>query len=100
MMTYKPWNHICGNVGYYDETKRICHNIKHLKELTNLSFRKLSIELGFKPGTLSNYVYEYVRPNLDRLHIIADYFGIEDIEDLCLDENTFAQKYSSIKIRA
>lgn len=90
MMAYKPFEL---NSGYFSETMRICHNLKYLKEQTKLSYRKLCKVLGFKDKTILNYVYGYTRPNPERLQIIAEYFGIESIEDFCLDETTFAKKY-------
>lgn len=97
MMTYRPFRL---NLGYSTETRRICNNIEHLKKLTNMSYRKLSIELGFKKSSLLNYVTGCVRPNTDRLQVIADYFGVEHIEDFCMDEKKFAIKYPALGIRA
>lgn len=97
MMTYRPFEL---NLGYIEETRKICNNIEHLKKLTNMSYRKLSIELGFTKSSLRNYVFGSIRPNPDRLKVIADYFGVEHIEDFCMDEKDFAIKYPALGIRA
>jgi transcriptional regulator with XRE-family HTH domain len=93
MMTYSPFNSVFSKKRYFEETKVICHNLKHLKELSGLSYRKLSVALGFGPKSLLNYITNYVRPNRERLQAIVSYFGIEDIEDLCMDEHEFKRKY-------
>lgn len=97
MLTYKPFE---WNPGYLEETWKIKNNIKFLKETTNLSYRKLSVELGFKPKVLLNYVYGQNRPNLERLGIIAKYFGLDSIEDFAMNEDEFSSKYSKLKSRA
>lgn len=97
MMTYSPFGGVFSNSRYFEETKAICHNLKHLKEISGLSYRKLSIALGFGPKTLVNYVTGCVRPNRERLDAIVSYFGIEDVEDLCMDEEEFKHKYPQMK---
>ena len=99
MKTYLPFGGVFSNYGYFDETMVICKNLKHLKEISGLSYRKLSIELGLNPRALNNYITNYVRPNRERLNTIVSYFEIEDIEDLCMNENEFKNKYPRMKNR-
>ena len=100
MMTYSPFNSVFSNSRYFAETMVICHNLKHLKEISGLSYRKLSVALGFGPKTLVNYITGYVRPNRERLETIVTYFGIVDVEDLCMNEGDFKRKYPQMKERA
>lgn len=97
MMYYTPFNIAFNRYAYRAETRTICHNLKHLKEISGLSYRKLSVELGFGPKTLVNYITGYVRPNRERLEIIVEYFRIEKLDDLCMDENDFKLKYPQMK---
>lgn len=93
MMEYKHFGDFYDNKYYHEETKTICKNIKYLKGTTNLSYRKLSVELGFNPRSLNNYVTQYVRPNKERLERIVKYFEINDIDDLIMNEKDFKSKY-------
>lgn len=97
MMTYSPFNIAFSRSAYFSETKVICHNLKHLKEISGLSYRKLSVALGFGEKTLLNYITGYVRPNRERLETIVSYFGVDDIDDLCMDEYEFKRKYPTMK---
>ena len=93
MMTYSPFGGVFSNRRYFEETKVICHNLKHLKDISGLSYRKLSVALGFGQKSLLNYVTNTVRPNRERLDAIVSYFDIEDVEDLCMEEWEFKRKY-------
>lgn len=97
MMTYSPFNIAFSHGAYLSETKVICHNLKHLKEISGMSYRKLSVALGFGEKTLLNYTTYCVRPNCERLEMIVSYFGVDSIEDLCMDEATFRRKYPKMK---
>lgn len=97
MMTYSPFNDVFSRTAYFEETKTICHNLKHLKEISGLSYRKLSETLGFGPKTLCNYITGYVRPNRERLETIVTYFGVDDVNDLCMEEGEFKRKYPKMK---
>ena len=99
MMTYSPLRSIYYRSVYHSETMTICHNLKHLKDISGLSYRKLSLDLGFGPKTLVNYISGYVRPNRERLDTIVSYFGVDSVEDLCMDESKFKHKYQTMKGR-
>ena len=97
MMTYSPFNRAFSCDAYRAETGRICHNLKHLKEISGLSYTKLSVALGFGQKTLVNYITGHYRPNRERLETIVSYFGVDGIEDLCMEESEFKHKYSKMK---
>ena len=100
MMTCSPFDSAYHRSRYFTETMTICHNLKHLKEISGLSYRKLSVALGFGPKSLINYITGYVRPNRERLDAIVSYFDLDEIDDLCMNKEKFKCKYRQMKERA
>ena len=62
--------------------KIIANKIKELRMLRGITQKQLAETIGVQPVTLQRFEYGTVRPSLDTLIALADYFGVS-IDYLC-----------------
>lgn len=85
---------------YYSDDRRkeadtIKNNIRYLAERSGMSFRKLSVKLGWPKNTLGTIINNYERaPSIMRLECLKVYFELADIDDFLLPEEEFRARYS------
>lgn len=75
------------------ENKEVmARNIKKQMEKKGVNSAEVCHVLGFKPNTFSNWINAKIYPRIDKIEMLADYFGIskaalvEDVQDMVLTE--------------
>ena len=85
-------------------------NIKKFLELTGKTQKDVCKELGFKESTFSDWLNAKVYPRIDKIEILANYFGVKKadlVEDaskhqnieLTSQETDFIKKYRALDER-
>lgn len=88
------WLSLKDRMEYYKETMHILENIRYLKEESRVTGKMIENELGLRPKSINNYLCGDCRPRLDILTKIAEYFGIESVNDLSFDPEKFRKIYT------
>jgi transcriptional regulator with XRE-family HTH domain len=71
-------------------------NIKHYMELNNKTRNDMCEALGVKYTTFTDWVNGNVYPRIDKIELMANYFGIEK-SDLIEDKSTTEESYYTNK---
>lgn len=80
----------------------IAKNIKKLMEINNVSQTDICNALNFKPSTFSDWVNAKTYPRIDKIEMLANYFGVEKsdlIEDSSIINIQFDNIYKIDKIK-
>lgn len=70
----------------------MARNIKKQMEKKGVNSAEVCHALNFKPNTFSNWINAKIYPRIDKIEMLADYFGVskaalvEDVRDMVLTE--------------
>lgn len=78
-----------------DNKKIMAKNIKYYMELTNKTRTDICKDLCIKYTTFTDWVNANSYPRIDKIELMANYFGIEK-SDLVEDKNNIENKLSTI----
>lgn len=73
----------------------IAKNIKKLMEVNNVSQTDICNALNFKPSTFSDWVNAKTYPRIDKIEMLANYFGVEK-SDLIEDSSAINTQFDNI----
>ena len=73
----------------------IAKNIKKLMEVNNVSQTDICNALNFKPSTFSDWANAKTYPRIDKIEMLANYFGVEK-SDLIEDSSAINTQFDNI----
>lgn len=81
-----------------DRNRIIANNIKKYIKENNITQKKLAIEIGISPSTMSDYMNARANPSHGVIQKIADYFGVlkSDIDTTYKDETDISTIYNKL----
>lgn len=79
----------------------MARNIKHYMQVNNVTQTDICKTLNIKAPTFSDWVNAKTYPRIDKIEMLANYFGIEKsdlVEDYPYSYKTFSEFYSSLNL--